>query len=204
MLFRFEFSKLLGLNKPTVEQLREAARNNRKNSGIGCDKCNYTGYCTLVSGYTGMCECMKESFLRDLFNKAGVPKKYIGKQINDWNTRTDDYGNDLGIFQSVSENVFKLMQAYERNFQSICNGNPPKLKISINIRTHLHSICFNGTNGSGKTFIAIVLVQTAIRKNLTAKYYDWTDILQLLTDFDKKKELDDLVEDFKKIGRAHV
>jgi DNA replication protein DnaC len=91
------------------------------------------------------------------------------------------------------------MQSYEKHLSNICYGNPPKILHSINIRTNFHSICFLGASGSGKTFIASVLVQSAIRKNLTAKYYDWTDIVQLLTDFDKKKEIDELVEELKNI-----
>lgn len=191
-----DFSKSLVFSTPTIEELKEAAKNYRKNSGQGCESCNYTGFISKATG-SFMCSCIKEKIFHDLFVKADIPKKYLGKQIHDWNTRTDDLGNDLGLLQSTSENIAKLMQSYERNFYNICSGNPPKLIHSINVRTNLSNICFYGLNGSGKTFIASVMVQTAIRKNLTAKYYDWTDLLQLLTDFDKKKDLDDMAEEFK-------
>jgi len=191
-----EFEKLLGLD---LKDLKNRATQARKESGFGCDQCNYKGYYTNYTGLTYMCACVKESFLKDLFIKASVPRKYLGKQITDWNTRTDNNGNDLGILQSISENVYRLMQSYEKHLANICNGNSPRIVHSINIRTNLHSICFLGASGSGKTFIASVLVQSAIRKSLTSKYYDWTDIVQLLTDFDKKKDLDELVEELKNL-----
>ena len=164
-----DFSKSLVFPIPTIEELKEAGRNYRKNSGQGCSECNYTGFIPKATG-SFMCSCIKEKIFHDLFIKANIPKKYLGKQIHDWNTRTDDLGNDLGLLQSTSENIAKLMQSYERNFLNICSGNPPKLIHSINVRTNLSNICFYGLNGSGKTFIASVMVQTAIRKNLTAKY----------------------------------
>ena len=196
-----EFEKLLGLD---VEALKRSSALLRKQSGFGCDECDYKGYYTKHNGLTYMCSCVKENFLKELFVKASVPKKYLGKQISDWNTRTDDNGNDLGILQSISENVYRLMQSYEKHLANICYGSPPKILHSINVRTNLHSICFYGASGSGKTFIASVLVQSAIRKSLTAKYYDWTDIVQLLTDFDKKKEIDELVEELKNIDFACI
>ena len=92
---------------------------------------------------------------------------------------------------------------------AVCEHQPHRLRVLHHVqvgqhRTNLHSICFYGASGSGKTFIASVLVQSAIRKNLTAKYYDWTDIVQILTDFDKKKEIDELVEELKNVDFACI
>jgi DNA replication protein DnaC len=67
------------------------------------------------------------------------------------------------------------------------------------MRTPLHSIIFDGKNGSGKTFIGAVLVQSAIKKGLSAKYFDWTEIISILSDYDKKEEFDKMNEEFKNI-----
>ena len=90
-----DFIEILGI--ASVEALREGAKNYRKNSGKGCVLCDYSGYTTSKLGKAVMCTCQKEKFLAELFIKANVPKSFYGKSVDDWNTRTDSDGNDLGI-----------------------------------------------------------------------------------------------------------
>ena len=61
----------------------------------------------------------------------------------------------------------------------------------------MHSLLFEGGVGSGKTFIASVMVKEAIRKNYNAKYFEWSELCQTLGDFDKKEEIDHIAERFK-------
>jgi DNA replication protein DnaC len=192
------FKKLLGINID-AESLRFHAKRRRMLEGKGCASCDYNGFVTNYLGKTVMCSCVKDKFFKELFVKANVPEVYIGKTIDDWNTRTDSSGNDLGIQQKTSENIFKLLKFYEKNINNIVNGQIPKIFHTGSIRSNLHSILFDGNIGSGKTFIASTLVQSSIRQGLSSKYYDWSDLIQTLSDFDKKEETEHIIEEFKNL-----
>ena len=122
---------------------------------------------------------------------------YIGKTIDDWNTRADSSGRDLGNQQLISERIYTLLKHYDKKFIKICSNESIKITHTGGIITNLHSINFEGNVGSGKTFIASVMVQSAIRQNLPSKYYDWAEIISICSDFNKKTELDELAEEFK-------
>jgi DNA replication protein DnaC len=51
-----------------------------------------------------------------------------------------------------------------------------------------------GGNNSGKTFIASIAVQEAIKNNLSAKYYDWSNLVDILSNFSRKEELNEAIE----------
>jgi len=190
------FEDLIGL-KITVDDMKHHAKLARMKEGKGCFVCDYNGYTTNYQGKAVMCTCTKEKFFLELFQRADVPSLFCKKTTDDWNTRTDSLGNDLGPQQKISEMVYSLLKFYDKNLYKICNGVNIKITHTGNIRNNLHSMMFEGSYGSGKTFIASVLVQSAIRQGLTAKYYDWADMIQTLSDFDKKAEADTLLEEFK-------
>ena len=192
-----DFKEILGI--ASVEELRESAKNYRKSNGIGCALCNYSGYTTTMTGKAALCSCQREKFLKELYAKANVPKKFYGKTVDDWNTRTDSDGNDLGVQQSTSEKIFIFLNFYNKHLKKITNGKILRLRHAGNTISNVHSLMFEGNIGSGKTFIAAVLVQSAIKQGLTAKYYDWSEILDTITDFNKKDEADILTEEFKNL-----
>jgi hypothetical protein len=191
-----DFKDILGL---TVDNLKEGARRYKISKGIGCPLCDYSGYTTNIKGKSVMCSCEKEKFLKELYAKSNVPRIFIGKSIDDWNTRTDAHGRDLGMEQINSERVYKMLTYFEKNLVNILNNDSPTIIHTGNMRTKLQSLIFDGKVGSGKTFIAAVLVQSAIKKGLSAKYYDWTEIISILSDFDKKDEFDKMNEEFKNL-----
>ena len=191
-----DFKNILGL---TVDNLKEGARRYKISKGIGCALCDYSGYTTNYKGKDVMCSCEKEKFLKELYAKANVPRVYVGRTLDDCNTRTDAHGRELGIEQINSERVYTFLKHFEKHLVDIVNNDPPTVRHSGNIRSPLHSIIFDGKNGSGKTFIGAVLVQSAIKKGLSAKYYDWTEIISILSDYDKKDEFDKMNEEFKNI-----
>lgn len=192
-----QISKLFGLD--FASKSKEKAYLQRKAEGKGCFSCHYTGYITNQDSTSSMCSCAKEKWLAEIFKKSNVPNKYIGKTLEDWETRTNSSGEDLGIHEITSQNVKRLLKFYEKNMIFIAQGMCPKIKHNINQRDPLHSIKFTGNNGSGKTFIASVMVQHAIRRKLTAKYYDWSEILETLIDYNRKDEVSELVEEFKNL-----
>lgn len=193
-----DFSEILGLNI-TSEDIKEGAKLQKMNRGIGCVLCNYSGYTTNFKGKAVMCSCEKERFYKKLYRQSNVPFLFESKTLDDWNTRTDSLGRDLGSEEQISQKVITLLKFFERNFHRICQGDSPKVKHTGNIVSRLHSILFDGKSGSGKTFIASVMVQSAIRKNLTAKYYEWSDLISTITDFDKKEEVEQINEEFKNL-----
>lgn len=194
-----EFESILGIDE-LKNNLSSLAKSSRKNQGIGCVLCNYTGYTNSDNNKSVMCKCQKDKFYKEIFTKCNVPNLYLNKTIEDWNTRTDSLGNDLGMQQIVSQNIYTLLNFYDQHFTNICQGKLPRIKHTTFVRNTLHSILFEGGIGSGKTFIASVMVQSAIKKNLTAKYYDWSELLECFIDFDKKEKADEIIDDFKNLN----
>lgn len=190
------FNEILGL-ETTAQILNEKDKLRRMSEGKGCVLCNYTGYTKSDSGKAILCSCEKERFYRKVYRKSNVPLLFIGKTLDDWNTRTDSSGKDLGAEEQTSEKVFTILKFYERSIDKIVNNECPRVKHSGHLVNKLHSILFDGKSGSGKTFIASVMVQAAIRKNLTARYYEWSDLISTITDFDKKDEFEMINEEFK-------
>jgi DNA replication protein DnaC len=191
-----EFLKILGVDS---DKLKTDAKNRRRDEGIGCSICDFSGYIKKEDNKTSMCVCLKDQYFKELFIKANVPNLYIGKSVDDWDTRIDSRGNELGAEQKISEWVFTLIKAYDKKLRAIVSGNSPKIIHSFNKEDFLHSLIFEGNIGSGKTFIASVLVQSAIRKGLTAKFYDWTDITTTISDFDKKDVIDSYLDEFRNL-----
>ncbi len=181
----------------SVQDLRDGAKKLRKQSGEGCESCNYFGHTINSQGKAVLCSCTKTRFWESMYALADVPKAYISKELLDWNTNADSLGNDLGPQKKASKNVQMLLSFYIKNFSNIVNGHLPNLKHSERESTRLHSILFEGGVGSGKTFIASVMVKEAIKLNMNAKYFDWSELCQTLGDFNNKEEIESIVEKFK-------
>ena len=181
----------------TVDKLREAGRNARKQSGQGCSLCNYLGHKVNAQGKAVLCSCVKQQFWSTMYQTADVPQQYLNKELDDWNVNADSLGNDLGSQKKTSEKVNTLLSFYAKNLDNIINGVLPTLTHSDRVSTKVHSLLFEGGVGSGKTFIASVMIKEAIRKNYNAKYFEWSELCQTLGDFDKKEEIDHIAERFK-------
>jgi DNA replication protein DnaC len=89
------------------------------------------------------------------------------------------------------------LKFYEKKLPKICEFDDISFVHTGGIRQKLHSILFEGNIGSGKTFIASVMVQSSLKKGYPAKYYDWSDLVSYCSDYNKKTELDEIVEEFK-------
>lgn len=181
----------------SVQDLRDGAKKLRKQSGEGCESCNYFGHTVNYLGKAVLCSCTKKRFWESMYALADVPKAYITKELLDWNTNADSLGNDLGPQKKASKNVQTLLSFYMKNFSNIVNGHLPNLKHSERESTRLHSILFEGGVGSGKTFIASVMVKEAIKLNMNAKYFDWSELCQTLGDFNNKEEIEAIIDRFK-------
>jgi DNA replication protein DnaC len=181
----------------SVSDLRESAKRFRKESGQGCVLCDYLGHKIDKQGKAILCSCAKEQFRSIMYQLADVPKQYLNKELDDWNVNADSLGNDLGSQKRISERVNTLLTFYVKALDNIINGVLPTLTHSDKISDKMHSLLFEGGVGSGKTFIASVMVKEAIRKNYNAKYFEWSELCQTLGDFEKKEEIDQIAEKFK-------
>jgi len=183
----------------SVEKLRDSAKAYRKANNQGCEDCNYFGHTVNSIGQAVLCSCTKKRMYAQLYDMANIPRRLWHKTLDDWDTRSDADGFDLGIQRKTSERVLMFLNFYKINLENIIKGYPPLFKHSGNMRDKLHSIIFEGTNGSGKTFISSVLTQYTIQKGRTAKFYDWTELIPILTDYEKKDEMEKLTEEFKNL-----
>lgn len=181
----------------TVKDLKESAKRVRKQSGEGCESCDYLGHVINSFGKATLCSCTKKRFWESMYAIADIPQAYISKELLDWNTNADSLGNDLGPQKKASEKVNVLLSYYVKQFSNIVNGHLPNLKHSERESTKLHSLLFEGGVGSGKTFIASVMVKEAIKLNMNAKYFDWSELCQTLGDFNNKEQTEAIVEKFK-------
>ena len=189
-----DYAKMMGI--VNIEELKKAARRRKMLDGNGCQLCDYNGYTINHTGKSLMCSCAKDKIYKELFLSANVPRAYISKSIDDWNTRKDSNGNELGKQQLVSERVFTLLKFYEKKLPKICEFEDISFIHTGGIKQKLHSILFEGNIGSGKTFIAAVMVQSSLKKGYPAKYYDWSELVSCCSDYNKKTELDEIVEAF--------
>lgn len=192
-----DYAKMMGIIN--IEELKKAARRRKMLDGNGCQLCDYNGYTINHTGKSLMCSCAKDKIYKELFLSANVPRAYINKSIDDWNTRKDSNGNELGKQQLVSERVFTLLKFYEKKLPKICEFEDISFIHTGGIKQKLHSILFEGNIGSGKTFIAAVMVQSSLKKGYPAKYYDWSELVSCCSDYNKKTELDEIVEEFKSL-----
>lgn len=181
----------------TVDKLKAAAKESRIQSGNGCEDCDYFGHTVNSLGKAVLCHCVRDRFCQQMYAVANVPRAYLKKELFDWNVNADSDGNDLGREKKTSQQVYTLLQFYAKNLNNIINGNLPKLTHSENKVTKLHSILFRGGIGSGKTFIASIMVKEAIKKNLTASYFEWSELAQTLGDFNEKDAIEEIADKFK-------
>ncbi len=190
------FLSSMGLDS-TIDKLKAAAKESRIQSGNGCEDCDYFGHTVNSLGKAVLCHCVRDRFCQQMYAVANVPRAYLKKELFDWNVNADSDGNDLGREKKTSQQVYTLLQFYAKNLNNIINGNLPKLTHSENKVTKLHSILFRGGIGSGKTFIASIMVKEAIKKNLTASYFEWSELAQTLGDFNEKDAIEEIADKFK-------
>ena len=104
-----DFSEILGLKKLS-DNLNESRKLQSIREGRGCVLCDYTGYTTNVNGKDIMCSCEKDKFLKELYIKSNVPRVHLLKTLDDWDTRNDARGRELGAQQATSENIHNFLK----------------------------------------------------------------------------------------------
>ena len=178
-----------------ADDLREAGRIQRMREDIGCELCDYLGYVTTSDGKGALCKCMKRKAHHRLYEEAKIPRAWWDKTLEDWDTRQDSRGYDLGAQRMLSERVKKLFSYYAKNVRHIVAGHPPSVT-HAGTRDKLHSLVLEGSNGSGKTFLIAVTLQDALRQGHTAYFIEWSDLIDICRSFHKEEDQDHLRDVF--------
>lgn len=181
-----------------ADDLRAKDQARRMREDIGCSDCNYLGYVLTSNGSGALCKCMKKKTYHKLFDEAAIPRIWWEKTLDDWDTRQDSKGYDLGSQQNVSKKIKRLFAFYAKNLKNIAAGFPPSITHSSGIKDKLHSLVLEGGNGSGKTFLIAVMLQDALKMGLTAHFIEWSDLIDACRSFQKEDELNHLRDVFEK------
>jgi DNA replication protein DnaC len=187
------FLKSMGVD---VDSLNKKALALRQQSGKGCIECDYNGYTLNSNGKTIVCSCIKYKMLKEIYEVAGIPRRYWTKTLDDWNIKQDANGNFLGRQQEISFYIKALTGFYSENVGKIAKGYDLYLTHTNNVKSKLHSLMFTGKNGSGKTFISAMIAKEAIDHGLRVKFYDWSELVNTIGFYENLDEIDAIKQVF--------
>jgi len=158
----------------------------------GCYKCDYRTYTLNDDGKVKMCECWYEKIFRKQCLQANVPAQYIGMTLeDDWNCKQDANNTDIPIDVKKKTKIKKQIATYTKHIVPLAAGLPLKVK---NTPIKIRNLILVGESQSGKTLLAVVIAQEAIRKGLVTQFINWTDIEPIFSDFDAREEQNQMVE----------
>jgi len=165
----------------------------------GCPKCNWREYTVDENGKATCCDCWRKRVIRKLALEAGLPEAYIGRELVDWNLKQDAKGEDLSPLDKKKKNGVKLfMEKYLQFIVPICAGMPLKLKLG-NVYESVTSLLFVGDSASGKTLLACIIAQAALRKGLSVKFLEWSELDAMFSDYDRRDEQNELAEECRRV-----
>ena len=166
---------------------------------IICADCEDRGYVLNSEDQAILCQCTKTKLWHERFEEAGIATIFYDKTINaNWNVKQDAFGKDLGPLAKDKQAVGSFMEKYNRGIPQLCRGEKIKLVIPNKSNRHINSLILAGGIQSGKSLIASISAQEAIKKyGLTAKVYDWTYICSKLSSYEFTQEQDLIAQDFK-------
>lgn len=130
-----------------------------------CNKCNPKGFLPVKGGFVS-CECLRQYNKFKQLHDSGVPRAY-------WNDGVvSKFDGDQKALKQVSDYMSFL-----------------KENISKGIGLYLY-----GPPGVGKTLLASNVVLHSLRYNVRAKFYYFTDVLNMFTDSWKNEEAREEIE----------
>jgi hypothetical protein len=161
-----------------------------ESSDDGCADCDYKGYRINADGLAVNCHCFKDRLYFLKFAEAGIPPEYFGNTLSShWNLTQDAYGEDLGVLAMQKQKAFNLMSRYIKVLPAICAGLPLRLRHRSGDVTKVKSLLVEGGEKSGKTLLAAVAAQSAIRNGLDVQFFDWTQLVGILMDYRSDEKL---------------
>lgn len=175
-----------------LEKSNEAFINARASRGEGCAKCNWRGYIVDENEKATNCECWFKRTITRRCLASGIPASFIGMTLEDnWNLKQDANNKDIGIDSEIKLRVKRKVAQYIKNIVPLCAG----LKLTIgNTGTEVQNLIFVGESRSGKTLLASIIAQEAIKKGLVTEFISWIDIEPIFSDFNAREEQNSIVE----------
>lgn len=162
-----------------------------------CPECDSKGYKLDDKKKAILCDCFKQRLRYQKLLNAGVSKNLIGKTLDDdWNIQQDALGHDLGPDKNKKIAVRDFMKKYINAIPALCAGIMMTFKNNSGSNFKGSSLLLVGGASSGKSFLASVIIQETLKHGLLAKIYAWTDLANILKEYQYKDEQDDLAHEF--------
>ena len=160
-----------------------------------CTKCKDRGFTFNQEHQAVQCSCARDRMYAAEYEKAGIPPAHFHWTLNThWNMHEDAFGDPLGeTAKRLKESVQAFLTAYMVALPTIAKNRIPfKLKYPNGSRKSVTSLMLVGGSGSGKSMVASIVAQAAVRHGVSVKFYDFLEVLSILRDFNKSAEQDTL------------
>lgn len=162
-----------------------------------CRRCKDRGFTINIAGEAEQCPCARDKMYAAEYEKAGIPPVHFHKTFNThWNMHEDAFGDTLGAAARIAKgSVQTFLTAYMAALPDVVNRIPFKLKYA-NRRESVMSLVLVGGTGSGKSLAASIVGQSAIRRGISVKYYDFLEVVSLLREYGNPTEKDEMTAEW--------
>ena len=132
-----------------------------------------------------------------LFQAVGIPVEYWGMSIENFTINQDSFGNELSPSEKTQKTkAYKITQEYINNLDNILNGEKLYYKTINGESSSSQNLIYKGDNNSGKTLLSVIILKEIINKNTDVIFTPWVSFYNSLSNFDNKKEAEELENSF--------
>ena len=186
------------MNFDDQEEFLADLRRTKSTEGL-CPLCEGTER-RLVDGVYEFCKCWRDRVYPAKFREAGIPEAYYGMTLSDWNINEDGNSRALNAREIArKENVLAIMTPYIKCLPLWCASPPMSLPLPHKNGTtsKISSLAISGNRKSGKTMLAALIGMGACRFGLRVKFYQWAELVPILTSFENREQQDALADEFR-------
>lgn len=159
-------------------------------------RCQGKGYWKNENGTVTTCECSRKRIKHALYREAGVSSEFWGMTMEKWNTKQDQFGNDLGEAQAAKAAAGEIARKYINAMPLMIAGEFMVFKGRHGDQKRSMSLCLTGGARSGKSMIGAIAAQHALNLGFSAKVYAWPDVFNTLMNFRDEEGNQRLADDF--------
>lgn len=166
-----------------------------QSEGYECGTCKDHGFTVNDKGEAVQCDCARMKMYAAEYEASGIPPAHYHWSFNTkWNMHQDAFGDPLGeSAKKRKEAIQAFLMGYMEALPYLTKERVPfKLKYPNGNRKSISSLLLVGGTGSGKSMVASIVAQAAVRKGINTRFYDFLELLSVLRDFGKTAEQDAL------------
>jgi DNA replication protein DnaC len=197
-------ARIGGLAQENLSPAEAAFLGKLQNEGAGaqffdCTKCKDHGFTVSEKGEAVQCSCARDRMYAGEYERCGIPPAHYHWTLNThWNMHNDAFGDALGeSAKKRKEAIQAFLTAYMDALPEVAKNRIPfKLKYPNGQRKSISSLLLVGGTGSGKSLIASIVAQAAVRKGVHTRFYDFLELIATLREFGKTTEQDALVAEW--------